>query len=58
MKNLKEFIINVDLPEGLQLNGVMPYDVNIQGNTGKFKVYALSKEEAQQRITEFLGSLQ
>ena len=58
MKNLKEFIISVDLPDGLQLNGVMPYDVNIQGNRGRFKVYALTKEEAQDRITEYLGNLQ
>lgn len=58
MKNLKEFTINVDVPEGLQLHGVVPYDLSISGNKGKFKIYALSKEEAEQKIQEYLDRQQ
>lgn len=58
MKNLKEYIISVDIPDGMQLNGIIPYDVNINGNKGRFKIYALSKEEAVQRINEYLEKQQ
>lgn len=54
MKNLREYIINVDIPEGLQLNGIIPYDININGNKGRFKIYAVSKEEAEQKINEYI----
>lgn len=58
IKNLREFIINVDIPNGLQLNGVVPYDVSINGNKGRFKIYASSKEEAEQKINEYLEKQQ
>lgn len=58
MKNLREYTINVDIPEGFQLNGIIPYDINITGNKGRFKIYALSKEEAEQKIQEYLDKQQ
>lgn len=58
IKNLREFIVNVDIPNGLQLNGVIPYDVSINGTKGRFKIYASSKEEAEQKINEYLEKQQ
>jgi len=58
MKNMREYIVNVDIPEGFQLNGVMPFDANINGSKGRFKIYAVSKEEAEQRINEYLEKQQ
>jgi hypothetical protein len=55
MKNLREFTVDVDLPEGLTLNGIMPFDATLNKNKGRFKVYALSLEEAKQRVNDFLN---
>jgi hypothetical protein len=54
MKNLREFEIEVEIPEGKSLRGVVPFDTTINKNKGKFKVYAISKEEAEQKVKEFL----
>jgi hypothetical protein len=55
MKNLREFTVDVDLPDGLTLNGIIPFDASINKNKGRFKVYALSLEEAKQRVNDFLN---
>jgi hypothetical protein len=54
IKTLREFSIEVDVPEGMKLAGVVPYDVNINANKGIFKVYASSYDEAKQKVDEFL----
>lgn len=54
IKNLREFTIEVEIPNGKTLSGIMPYDVKISKNIGRFKVYAASIEEAKQRIDEYL----
>jgi len=54
-KNLREYIIDVDIPEGKVLHGVIPYDVTISKNKGRIKVFASSKEEAERQIKEFLS---
>ena len=53
--NLKEYIIDVDIPEGKVLHGVIPYDITISKNKGRIRVYAKSKEEAEKQIQEFLN---
>jgi len=55
VKNLREYIIDVDIPEGKTLHGVIPYDITISKNKGRIKVYASSKEEAEKQIKEFLN---
>jgi hypothetical protein len=54
IKNLREFVIEVEIPDGKTLSGIMPYDVKISKNIGRFKIYAVSMEEAKQRIDEYL----
>lgn len=54
LKNLKEYIIDVTIPEGKILHGVIPYDVTVSKNKGRIRVYASSKEEAEKQIKEFL----
>lgn len=55
IKNLREFTITVDIPEGIRLSGVVPFDTSISENKGTFKVYALTEEEATQKVSEFLN---
>ena len=55
LKNLKEFTIEVDVPDGMTFGGVIPFDATISKNKGTFKVFALTKEEATQRVNEFLN---
>lgn len=55
VRQLREFIIDVEIPDGKILHGMIPYDVTISKNKGKIKVYAVSKEEAEQKIQEFLS---
>lgn len=58
IKNLKEYTVEVDLPDGYKLNGVIPFDTKIFGRKGAFKVYALSYEEASKQVTEYLNKQQ
>jgi hypothetical protein len=55
LKNLKEFKIEVDVPDGLTFGGIIPFDATISKNKGTFKVFALTEEEARQKVTEFLN---
>ena len=57
MKNLRQFTIEVDLPEDFQLHGVMPFDIKIKKNKGWFKLYALTIEEAQEKVDEFINRI-
>jgi hypothetical protein len=56
MKNLRLFTVEVELPEGFELYGVMPFDVSIKQNKGWFKVYAVTLEEATEKVNEFIAS--
>lgn len=55
LKNLKEFTIAVDVPEGIRFGGVVPFDATISKNKGTFKVFALTEDEARQKVNEFLN---
>jgi hypothetical protein len=55
IKNLREFTITVEVPEGMRLSGVMPFNATISQNTGTFRVYALTEDEAKQKVSEFLN---
>lgn len=57
MKNIRLFTVEVDLPDNFELHGIMPFDVKIKKNKGWFKIYALSQEEAQQKVDEFVSNL-
>jgi len=42
IKNLRQFEVEVEVPEGFNFNGIIPYDVTINKNKGIFKIYANS----------------
>ena len=54
IKNLNEFEITKDLPDGFGFNGVVPFDVKIKDNIGTFKVLAVDIDEADQKITKYI----
>jgi len=53
-KHLQEFIVNTEISEGFQFNGVIPYDIKIVGNNLEAKVWAVDFDEAVHRLNEFL----
>ena len=55
LQNLREFVINVDIPEGKKLSGMVPFQATINQNKGRFKVYATSLDEAKQIVDTYLN---
>jgi uncharacterized protein HemX len=55
LQNLREFVINVDVPEGKKLSGMVPFQATINQNKGRFKVYATSLDEAKQIVDNYLN---
>lgn len=55
IKNLRQFEVEVDLPDNFELNGVIPYDVSIKQNKGVFKLYASTLEEARTKINNYVS---
>ena len=53
-KNLQEFIVTTELPEGFRFNGVVPFDLQIVGKQLEAQVWAVDFEEAVNRLNEFL----
>jgi hypothetical protein len=53
-KNLQEFNVEVEVPEGFMFNGVIPFDMTINGDKLTAKVYALDFDEAVKRLDDFL----
>ena len=54
LKDIREFTIEINVPEGKQLSGVLPFNAVINGNRGRFKIYATSYEEAVKLVKEYL----
>jgi len=57
-KNLNEYTVTVDVPEGFRFNGLVPFDMQIKEGTIYAKVYAIDFDEAVQRLDEFLQNCQ
>lgn len=53
--NIREFVIEVDLPEGKTLNGVIPFEPVVNSKRGRFRIHATSYEEAQKLISDYLN---
>jgi hypothetical protein len=53
-KALHEYTVTVDVPEGFKFNGLVPFDMQIKEGVINATVYAVSFEEAVQRLDEFL----
>jgi hypothetical protein len=54
LNRLREFDIEVDIPEGCSLPGIIPFNATINENKGKFKVLATSFTEAEQKIKDYI----
>jgi hypothetical protein len=55
IKNLNEFEITTDLPEGFMFNGTVPFDTKIKGDKATFTLYALTAEEAAEKVNQYLS---
>ena len=53
-KNLQEFTVTTEVPEGARFNGVVPFDMQITGRLLEAKVWAVDFDEAVYRLNEFL----
>ena len=53
-KNLQEFIVTTEVPNGVRFNGVVPFDINITGTMLEARVWAVDFNEAVERLNRFL----
>jgi hypothetical protein len=53
-KNLQEFTVTTEVPDGVRFNGVVPFDINISGTMLEARVWAVDFDEAVRRLNEFL----
>ena len=53
-KNLQEFIVTTEVPNGVRFNGVVPFDINITGTMLEARIWAVDFNEAVDRLNEFL----
>lgn len=53
-KNLKEFVIERELPENFEFYGQVPFDISIKDGMGKFKVVALTESDAESEVENYL----
>jgi hypothetical protein len=53
-KNLQEFIVTTEVPNGVRFNGVVPFDINITGTMLEARVWAVDFDEAVDRLNKFL----
>lgn len=58
LKNLKEFTVEREINDSFMFRGVIPFDIKISGTVGVFKVIAISQEEADTKVDEFMLSSQ
>jgi len=54
-KNLQEFTIEVDVPDNFRFNGLIPFDMTIENNVMKAKVYGLTFDEAVATFDKYLS---
>lgn len=54
-KNLQEFTIEVEVPDNFRFNGLIPFDMTIENNVMKAKVYGLDFDEAVARFDKYLS---
>jgi hypothetical protein len=55
MMKMREYTVEVEIPEGLTLDGLVPYKDT--PNKGLFKIYALSQDDAQAKALDLINNL-
>jgi hypothetical protein len=53
-KNLQEFEVYSQIDSPIYFDGTVPFDIKITNNLAVFKVLAVSKEEAKQKVDQWL----
>jgi hypothetical protein len=57
IKRLEQFVVKVPVPEEFVFSGVVPFDMEIAGDTAMVTVWAASEAEAQRRAEEFFQNI-
>lgn len=55
-KNLQEFVVETDVPEDFQFNGLIPFDMQIKDSIITARVWAIDFNEAVAQLDKFLES--
>ncbi len=55
-EKMREFIVDVEIPDGKKLSGVIPYQPLVTENKGRFKIYATSYDEAKEIVSKYLNA--
>jgi len=55
IKNLKEFVVVLDLPETFEFHGQIPFHMTIEEGVVTVKCYAETMAEARTRVFEYFG---
>ena len=53
IRELKQFVVRVPVPEEFRFTGAVPFDLEIVGNIAMVTVWAADQAEAQQRAEQF-----
>lgn len=53
IKELKQFVVRVPVPEEFRFTGTVPFDMEIVGSVAMVTVWAADQTEAQQRAKKF-----
>ena len=56
IKNLQKFIIVTPLPDEFEFNGPVPFDMRIKDGIVMADVWALTLDEATQRVNDYLNN--
>ena len=57
IKNMQEYSVEVDVPNGIAFNGAVPFNLKISGDKATFSLLAISQEDASERVNAYLNSL-
>lgn len=55
LSKMREYTVEVEVPEGKTLDGLIPYSDN--PNKGLFKIYAISQTDAQEKAIVLINNL-
>ena len=53
IKELKQFVVRVPVPEDFRFTGTVPFDLEIVGSVAMVTVFAATEAEAQARAEQF-----
>ena len=56
VKNLKEYLVELDLPEDFSFRGRVPFDLRIDGEKIQAKCLAENREEAVRRVYAYFSA--